>query len=162
MPAVDKKQIRRKAISLLADGMSQTDTAKSIGVSRITVVRWLKDEEFSSALQAEIARRQARLEEGLRKASDEVIDADIREFRKELKDYHQAMVNVQKMRLGRGKQLFDKAMGRFHDLPEEAISVKDIPAILRIANDLIGGGLDNWADALSLQDVLDRLDGDSD
>lgn len=151
-----------KVISLLADGKSQGDAAKSLGVSRKTVNRWAQRDDFSVALQAEIDRRQQRLEEGLREASNEAIDADIASFRQDLQEYHQAVVNVQKMRLSRGKTIFDTAMRRFRDLPDEAIAIKDIPALVRAANDLIGGGLDNWGDALAIQDVLDKFDGQQD
>jgi predicted transcriptional regulator len=142
--------------------MSQGDTAKAIGVSLRTVARWVADKSFAAELNAEIQRRQKRLDDGLKQAANEVIDADIASFRQELEEYHRMVVNVQKMRMHRGKQLFDKTMSRFVDVPEEAIAIKDIPSFVRVANELISGGLDNWGDALAIQEVLERFDGKQD
>lgn len=153
---------RLKAIALLAGGMNQTDTASNIGVSRVTVCRWMKDEAFATELQAEIDRRQQRLQQGLEKATNEIIDADVSAFKKELQEYHDMLRKVQLSRMAWGKSLAEKAMKRFRDLPEEAIAIKDIPALIRAGDDLIRGGLDNWGDALALQDVLDKFDAQQD
>ena len=45
------------AIELLAQGKSQVEVAKEIGVSDRTIRRWLKDEEFKKKLQAKIKEK---------------------------------------------------------------------------------------------------------
>ena len=45
------------ALELLAQGKTQTEVAKEIGVSERTIRRWLKDEEFNKKLQAKIKEK---------------------------------------------------------------------------------------------------------
>ncbi|RUM32667.1 MAG: hypothetical protein DSY42_00475 [Aquifex sp.] len=45
------------ALELLAQGKSQAEVAKEIGVSDRTIRRWLKDEEFKKKLQAKIKEK---------------------------------------------------------------------------------------------------------
>lgn len=154
-------EIQMQAIALLADGVSQVDTAKAVGCNRVTVNRWAqKNPTFAAELAAEVERRKQRLETGLKDAADTKIDKQIAEVRSELAEFHQALINVQKARLQRGKVLMDKVYRRLLDLPEEAISVKDIAPLMTIADRLFEKGLETWGDAIALDDIMMRMGSD--
>ena len=155
--SVDITEQKARAIGLLAAGESKTSVAVSLGVSSKTIQRWGKDQSFSELLAAEIERRKARLVDGIEKVSNEAIDEAVSSLQAQLAEYHEAVVNVQKIRLSRGKALMDRAYKRFKDLPEESISPKDIPALMALGDRMIQAGLETWGDALALGEVLERF-----
>jgi len=149
-----------KAIALLADGMSQGAAAKSMGCNRATINRWAQKEDFAAALAAEIERRRQRTEAKLQEAANEQIDKEVDSLRAAMAEYHEAIVRVQKQRLTRGKLIMDKAFARLQDLPSEAIGVKDIAPLIMAADRLFEKGLENWGDALAVDDLMQRLGND--
>lgn len=148
---------RLTAINLLASGMSRGDVAKSIGKSYKTVQRWEADQDFAAALATEIERRRQRTEEKLQAVADEQIDQDVASLRDDLAAYHKALVNVQKQRLMRGREMMDKAMRRLKDLPDEALSATEAVRIYQAGDLSIEKGLSNWGEALAVDDVLSRM-----
>jgi hypothetical protein len=151
--------LQTKAIGLLADGMPKAATGRNIGVDRTTLHRWCKDEDFAAALAAEIERRRQRTEAKLQEAANEQIDQDVASLRQEMAEFHKAIVNVQKQRLSRGRVIMDKAFARLQDLPAEAIGVKDIAPLIMAADRLFEKGLEDWGDALAIDDMMKRLGG---
>lgn len=157
-PVLTDSQLR--AIALMADGMSQNEAAKALGCNRVTINRWAQKENFSAALAAEIERRRQRTEAKLQEAADQQIDADVASLREEMAEFHKALVNVQKQRINRGRAIMDKAFARLQDLPAEAIGIKDIAPLIMAADRLFEKGLENWGDAIAVDEVLDRMGRD--
>lgn len=157
-PVLTDSQLR--AIALMADGMSQNEAAKALGCNRVTINRWAQKENFSAALAAEIERRRQRTEAKLQEAADQQIDADVASLREEMAEFHKALVNVQKQRINRGRVIMDKAFARLQDLPAEAIGIKDIAPLIMAADRLFEKGLENWGDAIAVDEVLDRMGRD--
>ncbi len=49
---------KEEALALLLSGLNNAQTAKQIGVNRVTVGRWIKDDpEFAAALDPELAEK---------------------------------------------------------------------------------------------------------
>jgi hypothetical protein len=141
----------------MADGMSQVEASKAIGCNRITVHRWCQKEDFAAALDAEIERRRNRVATKLQEAANEQIDKDVADLKTELANYHQAIVNVQKQRLIRGREMMEKAMRRLKDLPEEALSAADAVRLYQAGDNAIEKGLGNWGEALAIEDLMRRM-----
>ena len=156
-PVLTKDQ--RKAIGLIADGMSNTATARSIGCSIATIGRWAKKENFAKELELEKQRREEKRKRQFEQVASEQIASASDELRDELAEYHKATINVQKQRLVRARMLMEKAIRRLQDLPDEALSAADAIRMLDSGDRLFEKGLGNWADAIALEDVMSRLGG---
>jgi transposase len=155
--AIARPELQSRAIALLADGVSKKDVAMSIGCSNKTISRWCQNEDFAAALNAEIERRRQRTEAKLQEVADEQIDRDVDSLKEELAAYHQAMVNVQKQRLVRGREMMEKAMRRLRDLPDEALTAADAVRLAQAGDSLLEKGMGNWGEALAIDDILQRL-----
>jgi transposase len=155
--AIARPELQSRAIALLADGVSKKDVAMSIGCSNKTISRWCQNEDFAAALNAEIERRRQRTEAKLQEAADEQIDKDVANLKEELAAYHQALVNVQKQRLVRGREMMEKAMRRLKDLPEEALTAADAVRLFQAGDTAIEKGLNNWGEALAVDDLMKQI-----
>lgn len=150
---------QRKAIGLIADGMTHTAAARSIGCSTATIGRWVKKDDFAKELTLERQRREEKRSRQFEQAANEQIANASDELRAELAEYHKATINVQKQRLVRARMLMEKAIRRLQDLPDEALSAADAIRMLDSGDRLFEKGLGNWADAIALEDVMNRLGG---
>lgn len=156
-PGLTKAQ--QSAIAFLADGMTQGDTAQRLGVTRKTVNQWCnRIPEFAAELQAEIERRQARIQEQYQRAVDEVQDETIAQFKLDLQEYQNALRQAHRARISRGLKLLHKVGKRFDDLPEEAISIRDIAGLVMASDRLLERGFEGWAESLSLVELLQKLE----
>lgn len=157
MPTLTKEQLT--AIASLAAGDSQGDAAKKAGVSRSSVCRWVKDEDF----QAEIERRKKSAED-LRKSEFDRVQAEeikeeVKEVQETLKAYRLARLRAYRQTLELGLHILNKTGKRFKDLPDEAIAPNMIPAMLKAGSELAEQGFDGWAELIGVEQVLGLLDG---
>lgn len=146
-----------EAIARLADGMTQAETQSALNVSRTTLYRWTKIPEFANELEAEIERRKSRAIAQYQQAADEVQDKEIESLKEDLRRYREALIDAQRTRIGRGLRLLNKVGKRFDDLPEEAIGIKEIAALLLAGDRLVSQGLESWGDAIAVADLLQQL-----
>ncbi|MEM9452467.1 MAG: helix-turn-helix domain-containing protein [Cyanobacteria bacterium P01_E01_bin.6] len=159
MPTLTDKH--HKAIALLADGMSQGDIAKSLNVTRETISRWCnKNNDFAAELDAEIKRRASREKEARQTAADQVQDVVIKDYREEMLRYHRTLISAYRQRLDRGLKLMNKAGKRFDDLPEESIKPSDVSSLIAIGDRLIQSGLEDWGQAIKIDQALERMNGE--
>lgn len=157
---VAKQEIRAKAIALLAEGKSQKDAALSVGVSAKTVQRWVnEDAGFAAELQEEISRRKRRLLDGITQAKDDVIDAEIANFKSELEEYRKSLAAANKALIDRGKAMVQKGFRRLQDLPDESLSARDATTLISEGRKLVLEGHELWADELAVAELVDKLDG---
>ena len=70
-----QKATKQKAIKLLSAGMSKTDVANELGISRDVIYDWLKSEEFRQAINIEIDTSTRQLSEKLSQLDTNAINA---------------------------------------------------------------------------------------
>lgn len=70
-----QKATKMKAIKLLSSGMSKTDVANELGISRDAIYDWLKDDEFRQAINIEIDTGTQQLSEKLAQLDINAINA---------------------------------------------------------------------------------------
>lgn len=63
------KEILEKAARQLAQGSTQTEVAKSLGVQRRTIRRWADDPDFLAAFEAETLKLQKRINAQIRRGA---------------------------------------------------------------------------------------------
>ncbi|MEO1145152.1 MAG: hypothetical protein AAFY26_06100 [Cyanobacteria bacterium J06638_22] len=154
--SLSQKQI--DAIASLASGMSQGATGDSVGVARSTIARWVKIPEFASELEAEKQRREQRAKQQYQQVADEVQDEAIAQIRQEMEEFQRSLLSAYRERIGRGLAIIEKVGRRFDDLPEEAIGVKEMAALLQVGDRLIEKGFEQWADSLAVTELIERFE----
>ena len=53
--------------------------------------------------------------------------------------------------------MMEKAIRRLQDLPEEALSASDATRMIEAGDRLLEKGLDNWGNAIAVDEMLQRL-----
>lgn len=153
--------IQKEAAKSLANGVSQSVTAKLLGVSRETVNRWAK---ANTEFQAEVERRKRQ------KRQDSIVlntpsvlpstdTEDSQAYLENLKRYRDARGEIYAAQLKAGRELLTKVQQRVADLPIEAIAPNSIAPITSVANDTIKQGMDGWAELLAIDSLIERMSG---
>jgi transposase len=156
---VDLTMEQYSAIALLADGLKQGETAERLGVTRGTINRWCNHvPAFATELQSEVARRKGRVRQQYQVAADAAQDETITQFKSDLLEFQENLRESYQMRIERGIKLIERAGARFDDLPDEAIAMKDIAALVAAGDRLVGQGFEGWAQSLGLTELMARLE----
>lgn len=152
---------KQTAIMLLATGKTQSQVATEIGVSRMTIIRWNANPDFRAAVAEERARLEKQFAEKLQISANKVQDKAVASMQADLEEFYSQLRQAQKIRVRSGLALITKALRRYKDLPEEAISVKDIAGLAIAGDKLLEKGLEIWAESLSISELKEIFQRES-
>lgn len=158
MPTLTKQQ--DLAARKLVTGMSQTDVAKSLGVSRKTINRWTKEDDF----QAEMAELRKRITQPTEEAIanlEILTDDETKEWLLEMENHLDFLQNAAKTARVGGLQAATKAMRRLKDIPDEALKPGDAVALLKAGAELMRAAVEFESEALGLYALAERVRDDA-
>lgn len=154
-PALSEQQL--SAIALLSQGVSQSEVARQLNVSRKTIGRWSQQEAF----KAELERRKQRTTELHQQESDRLQEEQIASFYKDIREYRRACLDAYRSRLAIAVKGLRLLTERINSLTPEEIPPQLLPGMVGAINSLMDSALAGWADTLAIDELITRLSEDN-
>lgn len=148
MPTLSERDA--KIAQLLASGVTQSDAARQIGVSRATVTRLIRSEDF----QAEVERRRNN-QFYLANNDDEVPDLEY-EWDSDITEHIGNMEKIADTFFKIGMSGAIKAAKRIKDLPEEALRASDAIALLKASKECLEFSFDTSAEMWGIHELAEQ------